>query len=140
MNFVSTKKLGKIALTLTIIVFLWVGTFGLFHHIGEMQAGGAMSGCLFNGQMEVCAMNLSEHIALWQRMFTTLPQNTNLLNIFILAVALVAVIIFCRKSLFEFFERIVSRWKFYVRQHSRLNFFSPLRAAFARGILNPKIY
>ena len=139
MNFVSTKKLGKIALILTAVVFLWAGTFGLLYHIGEMQAGGAMSGCLFNGQMEICAMNLSEHIALWQRMFTALPQNTNLLNIFILASTLVAVV-FWRKSLFEFFESIASRWRFYIKQHLQVNLLNPLRVAFARGILNPKIY
>jgi len=141
MNFtLANKKFGKIALILTAISFLWLSTFGLFNHMSEMKPDTTMGGCLFDGQTEVCAMNFSEHIALWQRMLTSLPQNTGLIDLLILSITFIATIAFWRNPLFEFFERVVSRLRLYIKQHSQIYLFYYLLEAFSKGILNPKIY
>ena len=136
----ANKKFLKILFALTAISFLWFATFGLFNHISEMKpdmAGG--SGCLFNGQTEVCAMNFLEHIALWQGMFTILPQNTGLLDLLILAFVLIAVVAFWN-PLTEFSELVASRWRLYIKQNPQIRLFNPLIEEFSQGILNPKIY
>ncbi|MEK7117138.1 MAG: hypothetical protein AAB837_03180 [Patescibacteria group bacterium] len=136
----SNRKSIKIIFALIAVSFLWFGTFGLLIHMNEMKQDGHMSGCLFDGQSEICAMNFSEHISSWQSAFTTLPPSNMLLNLLALAVFSIFVAVFWRNPLFEFFERAHLRWKFYIKRNSELNFFNPLREAFSQGILNPKIY
>ncbi|MBI5401245.1 hypothetical protein HZB05_00215 [Candidatus Wolfebacteria bacterium] len=142
MEFLSSNKtLVKIIFLLTAISFLWLGTFGLLHHMSEMKPDSAIdTGCLFNGQTEVCTMNFLEHIAIWQGMTTTLPQEVGLLILLVLAVLFVAVVAFWQNPLFEFFERIASRWRLYIKQNSQIYLFNSLTEEFSQGILNPKIY
>lgn len=137
----ANKKIIKILFALTAISFLWLGTFGLLHHMGEMRPGNATSsGCLFNGQAEVCTMDFSEHIALWQGMMTSLPQNMGLVDLLILALVLVAVVAFWRSPLFEFSERVSSRWRLYIKQNPQIRLFNSFIEQFSQGILNPKIF
>ncbi|OGN10768.1 MAG: hypothetical protein A3J46_01965 [Candidatus Yanofskybacteria bacterium RIFCSPHIGHO2_02_FULL_41_11] len=138
---IANKKFVKILFAITAISFLWFGTFDSMHHMSEMKpdmAGG--SGCLFNGQTEVCTMNFFEHMALWQGMFTSLPQNTALLDLLILALVLVAVIAFWHNPLMEFSERVASRWRLYIKQNPQIRLFNSLIEEFFQGILNPKIF
>lgn len=126
MNLISAnKKFVKILFVLTAISFLWFGTFGLIHHMSEMKPVGVAdsSGCLFDGQTEVCNMNFSEHIAIWQSMFTSLPQNTELLGMLILAVVLFLIIVFLQNHFEEFSRRISSRFKLYTKQHPRISLY-----------------
>lgn len=118
---------------------LWFGTFGLLYHMNDMEADGHVSGCLFDGPTEVCAMNYSEHIATWQNMFTSLPQNISLINLLVLTVLSIALLISWRNIL-KLFESITSRWRLYIKLYPQINFFNFLREAFSQGILNPKIY
>lgn len=136
----NNKKFAKIALILTAISFLWLGTFGLFNHMDEMKHGGAASGCIFNGHAEVCIMNVSEHIAIWQGMITALPQKAGFTNLFALAVLFAAIIVSYKNYLFSFSELIRSRWRLYIKQHNEIGFFNSLQEIFSQGILNPKIY
>lgn len=135
------KNFGKILFALTAISFLWIGTFGLLQYINGMESGGMMGDCPFTGQMGLCTMNFSTHIEIWQNLLTVLPQNIVLLNMLILAAIFVAVIVFWQKNnLFKFSERVVFRWKLYVKQHPQVYLFNSLREEFSQGILNPKIY
>ena len=136
----SNRKLRKITLILATVAFLWIGLFGLLFPMGEMKANGEMSGCLFNGQMEVCAMNFLQHIALWQAAISSLPQNTKLLEILILASVAVALSLLRSKSLAELFEPKSERARLYLGQSPRLKIFNYLREAFSQGILNSKTY
>lgn len=138
---IANKKIVKILFALTAISFLWFGTFGLLHHMSEMKpdmAGG--SGCLFNGQTEVCTMNFSEHMALWQGMFTSLPQEVGVLSLLALALLLVAVIAIWQKPLTEFSELVASRWRLYIKQNPHIRLFNSIIEQFSQGILNPKIF
>lgn len=141
MEFISSNnKFIKITFALIAFSFLWFGTFGLMYHMDEMKRDSQMGGCLFDGQSEICTMNFSEHISSWQSAFTTLPPSNILLNLLALAIFSVFVAVFWRNPLFEFFDRIASRFKLYIKQHPQINFFDSLREAFSQGILNPKIY
>ena len=134
------KTFTKMIFALTAAAFLLIGVFGLLHHMNEMKADGTAGGCLLNGQLEVCTMNFSEHIILWQKMFTILPREIKLLNLFVLAILLAALIIFRQNFLCEFSRRLASFWKLYIQQHPQINLFNFLKEEFSRGILNPKIY
>jgi len=138
---IANKKFVKILFAITTISFLWFGTFGLMHYMSEMKCnivGG--NGCLFNDQTQVCTMNFSEHMALWQGMFMSLPQNTALLDMLTLALVLVAVIAFWHNPLTELSERVVSRWRLYIKQNPQIRLFNSLVEKFSQGILNPKIF
>lgn len=136
-----SKNLGKIVLILTMISFAWFGTFGLFYHVMEMGSDQMMDdGCLFNGQVEMCTMNFSEHLALWRETITSLPQSVGLWSTLILAIISAVMVVLWRYSLFDFFKRAVSRWKLYLRKYPHLLLFNYLREIFSRGILNSKIY
>ncbi len=138
---IANKKFVKILFAITAISFLWLGTFGLLHHMSEMRPDNAVgSGCLFNGQTEVCTMNFSEHIALWEGMIRTLPQEIGALSLLALALLFVAVIVFWQNNLFEFSERIASRWRLYIKQNPQIRLFNSIIEQFSQGILNPKIF
>ena len=122
------------------VSFLWLGTFGLFNHMSEMKHGGPMSGCLFNGHLEACIMNVSEHIAIWQSMMTALPQKAGFTDILVLIALSVAIIISYKNRLFDISEFTGSRWRLYIKQHNEISFFDSLLEIFSQGILNPKIY
>lgn len=142
---IADKKLTRFFFGLTLLAFIFVALFGLSHGMAGMEkrGDGTMGGCLFNGQAEVCTMNFSEHIAIWEGMFTSLPQNTGLVDLLILVLAIVlavAVIAVWQKNLFEFSERVSSRWRLYIKQNPQIRLFNSLIEEFSQGILNPKIF
>ena len=117
------KKFVKILFMLAAVPFLWFGTFGLLHHMSEMKPATmtSNSGCLFNGQTEVCNMNVTEHITLWESMFTSLPQNFELLGMLILAVILFLIITLWQDLFYELSRRVSSRFKLYIKQHPQIS-------------------
>lgn len=140
MKFLSSnKKFIKITFAVIAVSFVWFGTFGLLSHMNQMKQDTQMGGCLFD-QAEVCGMGISEHISSWQGAFTTLPQNISLINLLVLAMLSIFMVAFWRNPLFEFYDRIASRSKLYIKRYSQIQFFNSLREAFSQGILNPKIY
>ena len=140
MNFtLNNKKFWIIILTVVIISFLWISTFGLLY---GMKSKDSMSDCLFNNKVEKgCTMNFTEHVTLWQRMITSLPQQTfGLINILILIVLLSITTIFWQNSTSLFLWRIFYRFRLYIKQHPQIKRFNYLIEIFSRGILNTKIY
>ncbi len=107
----------------------------------EKQNDGTMSGCVFNGKVEMCAMTFSEHLARWQAMFTTIaPQKALILALLVLlAVVFVAVGVF-KRNIFLLSNYYATRWRLYIKQNPYLPLFNPLKEAFSQGILNPKIF
>jgi len=143
MNFIfANKNLAKIVLILTTISFVWLGTFGLLNHMTGMKSDNQMNmgSCLFNGQEEICNMDFSEHISVWQSMVTSLPQNFGLLDILLLAIVLVVIIPFIHDPLSRLSEKIRFRYKLYIRQHPQISLFNFIQEIFSQGILNPKLF
>lgn len=143
MQQLSLNKFSKILFILTTISFLWLGTFGLFNHMSEMKSDNQMNmgSCLFNGQEEeICKMDFSEHLSVWQSIVTSLPQNFGLLNILLLTVVLVVMIPFIHDPLYGLSEKIKFRYKFYIRQNPQISLFNFIQEIFSQGILNPKLF
>ncbi len=141
MNFkISKKEFGKIAIILTIILFLWISTFGLLYYMSQMKLSSASS-CLFDGQgTTACTMNFSEHIALWQGLVRSIPATIGFLSFFILLVALEPLKNFWNNFFIRFWDQSIFYWKLYLKQHPQIRLFNFLLEIFSSGILKPRIY
>lgn len=132
----TLRKITTISLTIMVV---WVMFLGLFQITSHMQGEAGMSGnCpLMPGHSAaICRMNPLEHIQEWQKMFTSLPIENSaeailaLLSLFLLGSAFLKTSKLYTEKLSEaFFQRLY------------FNFlFDPLEKAYARGILNPKLF
>ena len=137
---VVNKKTAKIVLLIVTIPFVWLGAFGLIRHAGEMKSGMTTSGCLFDGGQEVCAMNIGEHVAIWQNMFTSLPQTTDFFQLVLIALAVLVVAYILQNIVSWLLARDATRSRLYLQNSRSIHFFDSLREAFSGGIINPKIY
>lgn len=140
----SIVKQNKVSLFigLGIGIFCFVSIFGVWHvHNMEMKDGRTTGGCLFVNMEAICVMTFGEHIRQWQNTFiTTVPQKAFAFVLLLwLAVTFVAISIF-KRNLFLLFGYYVTHWRLYVRHNPEFSFFHPLREAFSRGVLHPKIY
>ncbi len=131
----ATKKFARFLLGFALIAFLSVTFLGMPQMMMGMEkrSDGTMSGCMFSGKAEVCAMTFAEHLANWQAMFTTTAPQKMLAFVSLLLLVVVFVALF----LFSYYT---TRWRLYIKQNPNLSLFNPLREAFSQGILNPKIY
>lgn len=108
-------------------------SFGGVLSAGMMSMDGKMQDCPYMGMSGYCDMDASEHLAGWQTLFAATLDGFHNSDLFpLLAFALLA-------PFFTLFIRkrpqrpIFQRWRM-------LELFDPLQLAFARGILNPKLY
>lgn len=132
------NTLAKLLLVLAGLTFTWIALFGLMHHMGGMTQDGVMSGCMFTGEVEVCTMNFSEHITLWQGVIRDLPKQ---LPLYLLLASLFTYFFFIKKRFREgpsLCGAILLRH--YLADHPGIQFFHSLQEIFSRGILHPKIY
>ena len=137
----SFSKTGKTLLVLGFVAFLLLGFFGPFHANMAMGEDGnmTMSNCPFmSGQAVVCNMDPLEHIAAWQNMFTSIPQQGGLFLILMLLASLALVLLWThlrRPSI----DHTHTSTKFLVRR-DYMPPASPLQELFSNGILNPKLF
>lgn len=143
MEIATNKKFTRFLLGIALIAFLSVAFFGASQSMMGMEkrSDGSMGGCIFSGMEEICKMSFTEHLTQWQSMFTTtVTQNAfTIILLLLLAVVFVAIGIF-KRNLLLLFSQYTTRWRLYLRYNPELSLFNPLKKAFARGILNPKIY
>ncbi len=142
MNFIfKNKNFGKVLLIISAVFFLWISSFGLLYDMNQMGVDGSKNSCIFSVSSDSCAMNISEHITLWQGMTLSLPQNIiGIVGALLLLVTLALVSTFWRNSLYLFSPHIFSRFKLYIKQHPQMKLFNYLKEIFSSGILNKKIY
>ena len=126
---------SKVLVAIAIAAFLMVGIFWIFHSM-DMNSKGEISNCPFMGIVAICNMSPFEHIAAWQNMFASIPNQTIVLTLLLLALSFA----FSRLLLFAFPrdgdrepQRLFSR-----AREPRVT--DPLRLALARGIIHPKIF
>lgn len=139
---IAIKKLARFLLVFGLTAFIAVSFFGISLTMGmEMRDDGSMGGCLFDGRAEICAMNFAEHISQWQSMFTfTTPQKALTFALLLLLTVVFVAVAILKRNLLLLFSYYTTRWRLYIKHNPELSLFNPLREAFARGILNPKIY
>ena len=123
---------------IVILCTLWVLVFGLFQFGMSMDMSKPIVNCPFSSHsMSICKMNPLEHIQEWQNMFTTLPTKSALPLLFMI-LASVALSVLRFGSRFSISEPTLAFS--YVPKVTTSRIFSPLKAAYSQGILNPKVF
>lgn len=100
---------------------------------GMMMDDGSMQPCPFMDVPTLCNMSPLEHMSEWQSMFAATVQQfatTSLLLVLTLAVL----------WYFAGFLFVPKRTELLPRFRYRERVFDPLRLAFARGIIHPKVF
>ena len=94
-------------------------------------------------QESCCGTNVSQHIQSWKNTFLAVPQGVRD-ALTLLALGLTLILGYSWVSLWNrrpSIELDIGRLRLYIRrQNPELILFNHLKLAFARGILNPKIY
>lgn len=131
-------KVRKILKSSVVLATLWILFFGFSQFGMGMDMSGQMVNCPFSGHsMSICKMNPMEHIEEWQSMFASLPVKDTLSIFFVLLlfIALRNLLPWHKFSLPEIkylHTKYLFRGNFYIS--------NPLKEAFSRGILNPKLF
>lgn len=132
-----------------ILIILGVLTFGfvcagMASHAPMRSADMNSTGVIMSGinQQECCNTSISKNIGSWKNIILTVPDKTRDLFAF-LALGLILILGYNWVSLWN---RQLSpdldagRLSLYIKVNPDLILFNHLKLAFARGILNPKIY
>ncbi len=89
---------------------------------------------------ECCNTSISKHIASWKSTFLVLPREVKD-GMLLLLLGLVSAFAFMGLRFWhDPDDRQRLSYRFYTRDNPELALFNQLKLAFARGILNPKIY
>jgi hypothetical protein len=120
-------------LLLLTLLFASMAMFGGVVSAGMMTMDGKMSDCPYMGTYGYCDMSITEHLDDWQTLFAATLDDFHASDLFLLLTfALLAAFhtLFVPKRI----QRpILKRWQ-------TLELFDPLRLAFARGIIHPKLF
>ena len=107
----------------------------------DMEHGSHVTSFAGQSLSDCCGSASNDHTDIWKSTFIGIFQNLQTLLV-LFAVALVA---FRFSDCFQFplsgNDRIFAiRFRQYAREHPDILTYNPLRLAFARGILNPKLF
>ena len=138
-NFLQKIKLPVILIVLGVLTFGFACagmTKHTFMHDADMSSVAISS---VNNQ-ECCNTNISKHIESWKNSLLVVPRDMRdgLLLLILGLVAILAIGLYRIRH--PFTDHQLPYYKFYTRDNPDLALFNHLRLAYARGILNPKIY
>ena len=125
------------------IAFFSVGFLGLSHTSMAMGVDGQMSSgnCFMPGMTEaLCQMNLLEHIASWQSMFTAMPSQSDVVLLLLALLALALGTLFIRSHNSTAPPQALVLQLAFAYYKRRIPIVHPLQEAFSNGILHPKIF
>ena len=135
---IYSRYMGKVFSKGTLFGFVLVVLLAMSAG-GAISAGmmtmedGTMTGCPYMGMTALCNMSPLQHLSEWQSMTTATPQEFFAAALLLIALAILSHFIehlFAPKRT----EKLLPR----VRYRERV--FDPLRLAFARGIIHPKVF
>lgn len=136
-------RLPVVLLTMWILLFGFVCA-GMFHEpsmgMDTMTSNPTLTAIA--GQESCCGTNVSQHIQSWRNSFLAVPQGVRD-SLLLLVFGLILILGYTRfsfKDRHPLFDPDICGLQLYVRQNPELVLFNHLKLAFARGILNPKIY
>ncbi len=132
--------LQKIAKLFILIPIVWIFLFGLSQMSMDMSMMNGKANCPFSGHsIVICQLNPMEHIQEWQSMFTTLPAKDTLSILSVILSLLVLLALRFLNTPYLFKKPRIEKYvnPFYL---NRVPIFNPLKEAFSRGILNPKLF
>ena len=139
-NFVNStySKIFKIGKIFVVAITLYILIFGFFQFSTGSSLNSKTMNCPFsNHSMSICKMNPIEHIQEWQSMFTSLPAKDAISIFFVyLLLAIVGTLMwqgsFRHIEIKSFYSRFFSRYCFHIED--------PIKKAFSKGLLNPKLF
>ena len=136
-------KFPIILATLGVLTFGFVCT-GMASHTSMHDTAMNYVGVTISGadQQECCNTSISKNIDTWKNIVLTVPDKMrDVLSLLVFGLAFVLgygwLSLWNRRPLRD---PDVERLHLYIRQNPDLIFFNHLKLAYARGILNPKIY
>jgi len=143
MFFPQIQKAIKFPIALTTILVLVLGFFcmGLFHKMPIPTEGmSTINMVSVQSDPSCCGMSISQHMDSWKLISQSIPRDArDILILFTLG--LVAFFAVLRPPLtYKLPSLDFIRYRAYLRLHPDLLSFHHLKLAFARGILNTKIY
>ncbi len=116
-----------------ILFFIWASVLGMGISM-TTDAHGHMTQCqLINGLGSICTLTIFAHISAWQNIFTAVIPTGAFAALIIFIVTIAFPVLAVRDGL----ETDDAGFLF---QDGNFVPFDPLRLAFSRGILHPKIY
>lgn len=129
-----TNKAKYLLLGILLVVFLWVGGFGILSAV-QMSHGEHQAGCTITlGEHVICAMNPFEYLSVWQSIFSV---PLTLIASFLLLLIALGLALFARikKVILDppeitDFQEVSRRFTFYIP-----DLYTEL---FSQGILHPK--
>lgn len=126
---------GKKMVFLVLIAVILTMTVGGFYTAEMMTMdGGMMHNCPFMGVPALCNMTPLAHLAEWQNMFSTTVQQMTLISLLLLLAF--AVVWHFVRDLF-----VPKRTEVFIpRYREAEHIFDPLKLAFARGLIHPKVF
>ena len=146
MSFSKIQKVIKFPVSLLTMWALLFGfvCVGMFHEpsmeMDTMTSNPTLMA--ITGEQSCCDTTMSQHIESWRSTFLAVPQGIrDALTLLALGLALVFAY-----SWISFRDRYpspdsdVGRLRLYVQQNPEIAIFNHLKLAFARGILNTKVY
>ncbi len=119
-------------LLIAIVLAMTVG--GVYTAEMMTTDGGMMHNCPFMGVPALCDMSPLAHLTEWQSMFTTTVQQMTVLSLFLLFAFAIAWHFVRDLYVPKRVEIFIPRY----RETERI--FDPIKLAFARGIIHPKVF
>lgn len=143
MGLTNVRKLIKFPVIFIVISALLFGFFcvSMFDKSSmEMEVMNMPGMVSIKAEHECCGDTMSQHIQSWTNTFLTTSQD--LRNNFALwALGLLVALVFTRSRFsFASIDQMPFSDRLYLQQYPNLIIFNPLKLAFARGILHPKLY
>ncbi len=142
MFIMAIKKIIKPSLVFIAIAALILGFFcvGMFQKTSTIVQGAGMTDMSVGGEQTCCGGSMSQHMQSWTNTFLATPNDLRS-NSALLVLSLLAALIFIH----SIFKRTrpdspLLSINLYLRQQPNLFAFDPLKLAFAKGILHPKLY
>ena len=141
-NVQKSIRLPVVLLTMWTLLFGFL-CVGMFHEKSvHMDISGTQAMLSMASEESCCGTTMSQHIESWKSTFLIAPQAVRD-SLALLAFGLALVLVY---SWFSFQDRYptlnpdIGGLRLYVQQNPEIAIFNHLKLAFARGILNPKLY
>ena len=141
LDFLQKIKLPVILIVLSVLTFGFICT-GMASHTSMHDTAMNSVGVTISGadQQECCNTSISKNIESWKSTILVVPREMRdgLLLLILGLIATLAIGLFLFQQPFS--NHHLPSYRLYERDNPDLALFNYLKLAFARGILNPKIY
>ena len=125
--------------TLAVLVFGFVCT-NTNKHASMHDDINSVATIRAGNQQECCSTSISKYIeSIKDNLWVISREISDILILFILGIAIASTIGYL-KSRFDFTDLHLTRYKLYERNNPNIILFNGLKLAFARGILNSKVF